>query len=118
MTALGRKRPFGNSRLTAEIGLPDWHNSNPGRASVIGLKQWLEGQGLAQYADVLAKNDIDLDALSELAEADLEKLGLTLGHRRKLLRALDARRESLVRPIVASSSVVPDVHDASDAERR
>jgi hypothetical protein len=41
------------------------------------LQEWLKEQGLAQYAGVLADNDIDFDVLSDLAESDLEKLGLS-----------------------------------------
>jgi hypothetical protein len=36
----------------------------------------------------LAKNGVDLEALHLLTEADLEKLGVLLGHRRKLVKAI------------------------------
>lgn len=52
------------------------------------LEAWLARLGLAKLAPVLGANDIDLDILPALSEADLEKLGLSLGHRRKLLRAV------------------------------
>ncbi len=52
------------------------------------LETWLARLGLAPLAPVLKANDIDLDILPALSEADLEKLGLSLGHRRKLLRAV------------------------------
>src|SRR6266567_2650111 len=52
------------------------------------LQQWLERIGLAQYADVFAKNDIDWETLPELNEQDLEKLGVSLGHRKKLINAI------------------------------
>ncbi|HWC18098.1 MAG TPA: adenylate/guanylate cyclase domain-containing protein, partial [Terriglobales bacterium] len=42
----------------------------------------------AQYADVLAKNDIDWETLPELSEQDLEKLGVSLGHRKRLIKAI------------------------------
>jgi class 3 adenylate cyclase/predicted ATPase len=41
--------------------------------------------GLEQYGSVLAANDVDLAALPLLQEADLKELGMTLGHRRKLM---------------------------------
>ena len=50
------------------------------------LQHWLEEIGLAQYADLLVKNDIDWEVLPELTEQDLEKLGVSLGHRKKLLK--------------------------------
>jgi hypothetical protein len=37
---------------------------------------------LAQYADAFASNDVDLEVLPSLSEADLEKLGVSLGHRK------------------------------------
>jgi SAM domain (Sterile alpha motif) len=46
------------------------------------LRQWLEQIGLAQYAAVFAKHDIDWETLPELNEQDLEKLGVSLGHRK------------------------------------
>jgi class 3 adenylate cyclase len=57
--------------------------SEPDRA----MRRWLASHGLEQYADAFERDDIDLDLLPELTDSDLEKLGLTLGHRKKLLRA-------------------------------
>jgi class 3 adenylate cyclase/predicted ATPase len=51
------------------------------------LEKWLTPLGLAALAPTLRANDVDLEILPALAEADLERLGLSLGHRRKLLRA-------------------------------
>ena len=56
------------------------------------LRRWLEQIGLAQHAETLAANDIDLDVLPELSDEDLKELGLSLGHRRRLLRAIVQRR--------------------------
>jgi hypothetical protein len=52
------------------------------------VRRWLDGLGFGQYAASFAKDDIDWDVLAELDEADLEKLGLSLGHRKKLLKAI------------------------------
>jgi len=49
---------------------------------------WLEAHELASLNDLLAANDVDLDVLPELTEADLKELGLSLGQRRRLMRAL------------------------------
>jgi class 3 adenylate cyclase/tetratricopeptide (TPR) repeat protein len=57
-----------------------------------GLGAWLEALGLGQYAQRLAENDIDLEVLPELSEADLQQLGISLGHRKKLLRAIEGLR--------------------------
>ena len=39
------------------------------------IDKWLCGLGLQQYVTVFRDNAIDADVLSELTEADLEKLG-------------------------------------------
>ena len=54
------------------------------------LAEWLGRQGLGQYAQTFAENHIDYSVLPDLTEDDLEKLGISLGHRKKLLRAIDA----------------------------
>ena len=59
------------------------------------LQHWLEEIGLAQYADLFVKNDIDWGVLPDLTEQDLEKLGVSLGHRKKLIRAIQASRAAL-----------------------
>src|SRR5437773_833873 len=77
------------------------------------LGEWLKEQGLEQYAGLFADNDIDVDVLSELAESDLEKLGLSLGHRRKLLRALAA-----LQPAPTQPEASPRTPEIQEAERR
>ena len=59
------------------------------------LLSWLQALGLERYAGVFAEQEVDLDALRLLSEADLERLGLPLGPRRKLLKALAEPDESL-----------------------
>jgi class 3 adenylate cyclase/predicted ATPase len=51
------------------------------------LEKWLTPLGLEALAPTLRASDIDLDILPALTESDLEKLGISLGYRRKLLRA-------------------------------
>jgi class 3 adenylate cyclase len=55
------------------------------------IEAWLAGLGLGQYAESFAANAIDFDVLADLSESDLEKIGVLLGHRKKLLRAIRAR---------------------------
>jgi hypothetical protein len=66
------------------------------------LERWLAPLGLVQLAPVLQANNVDLEILPELSEADLEKLGLSLGHRKKLLKAA----ASLSRPTVPSAASI------------
>jgi predicted ATPase/class 3 adenylate cyclase len=49
---------------------------------------WLRHLGLEQYARTFAENGIDIDVLPELTDADLQGLGVLLGHRRRMLRAV------------------------------
>jgi class 3 adenylate cyclase/tetratricopeptide (TPR) repeat protein len=52
------------------------------------LTAWLRSLGLERYEAAFRASDVDADVLPELSDADLEKLGVSLGHRRKLLRAI------------------------------
>lgn len=54
------------------------------------IRDWLAGLGLEHYAEVFACNDVDLAILPELSEADLEQLGVSLGHRKRMRAALRA----------------------------
>ena len=58
------------------------------------LNEWLRQFGLEPLAGLLADNDVDLDILPDLTEQDFEKLGISLGHRRKLLKAIATLRDS------------------------
>ena len=52
------------------------------------IADWLEKLNLGQYAQRFADNDIDFSVLRHLTDADLEKIGVSLGHRRKMLAAI------------------------------
>ena len=51
---------------------------------------WLRSLSLEQYEAAFRENAIDADVLHDLTDQDLEKLGVLLGHRRRLLRAIAA----------------------------
>ena len=76
--------------------------------------------GLAKYAGVLAEAEIDLDVLRDLTETDLEKLGIPLGPRKKLLKAVSALRgesDDSTPPLETAPSSDPKLV-RTDAERR
>ncbi|MBD0273851.1 MAG: hypothetical protein ICV73_18225, partial [Acetobacteraceae bacterium] len=52
------------------------------------LGRLLARLGLQQHEAALRGNDVDLDVLRTLSETDLRDLGLSLGHRHKLLAAV------------------------------
>jgi hypothetical protein len=56
--------------------------------SALDVAQWLQSLGLGRYEQTFRDNDIDGEVLVDLDEADLEKLGVSLGHRKKLLKAI------------------------------
>src|SRR6516225_660140 len=85
------------------------------------IADWLEKLGLGQYAQRFAENDIDFDVLNDLTDQDLEKIGVTsLGHRRKLLRAIanlkGVEQITAAVGVAAAPRTTPRVADT--AERR
>src|SRR5215467_3436944 len=85
------------------------------------IADWLERLGLGQYAQRFAENDIDFEVLSDLTDQDLEKIGVaSVGHRRKLLRAIANLKDlETITPAVAVAVAPPAAPSAADtAERR
>ena len=80
------------------------------------LGGWLRSLGLDQYEATFRANEIDTDVLPELTEIDLEKLGVPLGHRKRLLKAIAGLgAPEKLPPTLGPAPVRPDT-DA--AERR
>jgi class 3 adenylate cyclase len=52
------------------------------------IADWLKTLGLSEYAERFAESDIDTSVLRDLTDQDLKELGVSLGHRRKMLRAI------------------------------
>ena len=75
---------------------------------MVDIGQWLIALGLEQYIELFRQQEIDLQSLALLSDADLEKMGVSLGARRKILSVL------------ASSSGLPGPAQAQmpAAERR
>jgi hypothetical protein len=75
-----------------------WTRSLPG--TIIGVEpcagttmnvaQWLNAIDLGQYEALFREHEIDAGVLPDLVEADLEKIGVPLGHRKRLMRAIAA----------------------------
>ena len=76
------------------------------------VKQWLEGLGLGEHLQALVDNEIDLEAAGELNEQDLRELGLAMGPRKKLLRAIAALSES---QLDTTQSAVADTEEKQEA---
>ncbi|MEE9582789.1 MAG: adenylate/guanylate cyclase domain-containing protein, partial [Acidimicrobiia bacterium] len=84
------------------------------------VRQWLQRLGLEDWESVFAENDIDADVLPELTNADLKELGLTLGQRKKLLKAIAALQssESVESTLPADNEPTAAPVESSHAERR
>ena len=82
----------------------------------MNVAQWLNAIDLGQYETVFREHEIDAGVLRDLVEADLEKIGVPLGHRKRLLKAIAAlgTGETAAKP----PSPAPVPSPASVAERR
>src|SRR5499433_3527621 len=76
---------------------------------------WLRNLGLGRYELLFRTSEIDADILPELTDVDLEKLGVPLGHRKRLLRAISGL--TTAEPL-AARSVSTGAPARADAERR
>ncbi len=82
--------------------------------------EWLTSLGMSEYAQRFAENGIDISVLPDLTDQDLKDLGVLLGHRRKLLRAI-ANLEGIEKsPPAAAGVTAPSAGPlaADSAERR
>ena len=79
------------------------------------LGRFLAQLGLQRYEAAFRDNDVDMDVLRVLSEADLKELGLSLGHRRKLLAALAA---GVAVPAPADGAPVDSPAAGGEAGRR
>jgi class 3 adenylate cyclase len=79
-----------------------------------GIAEWLASIGLEEYAQRFTENAIDLSVVRDLTEQDLKDLGVLLGHRRKMLRAIADFDVVALAPAEAATEPVP----RDEAERR
>ena len=83
------------------------------------LGDWLRSLGLGQYEAAFRENAIERSVLPDLTDQDLEKLGVLLGHRRKLLRAIaDLETSAKTSPGVTVAPAAVDTSPRDAAERR
>ena len=55
------------------------------------IAEWLDELGLSEHTERFVENKIDVAALSLLTDEDLKEIGIPLGHRRKILAAINQR---------------------------
>ena len=73
------------------------------------IADWLKELGMSEYAQRFAENDIDLSVLPDLTDQDLRELGLSMGHRRRLLRAISELNDTPASPNVIAKSAPPPI---------
>jgi predicted ATPase/class 3 adenylate cyclase len=78
---------------------------------------WLESLGLGRHADLLATHDIDFDVLADLTEEDLAELGISLGDRKRLIRAIAALDRAPAGPPAAAAAINPSPPPAPEPPR-
>jgi SAM domain (Sterile alpha motif) len=80
------------------------------------IADWLEKLGMSEYAQRFTENDIDTSVLPHLTDQDFKELGISLGHRRKMLAAigeLAGAAPATPKPVAAMETKTED-----NAERR
>src|ERR1700757_1288558 len=82
------------------------------------ITDWLKKLGMAQYAQAFADNDIDFSVLRHLTDQHLKDLGVSLGHRLKMLRAIRDLGSASVAVTAPSAPVETEPTRRDDAERR
>ena len=80
------------------------------------INHWLKELGLEKYIPLFVEQEIDETVLAELSEQDLEKLGLPLGPRKKILKAINTPSTPAV-PVDVTNDT-PLVVETADAEKR
>ena len=78
------------------------------------IAEWLASLGLSEYAQRFAENYVDASVLPDLTDQDLADLGVPLGHRRKMLRAIAELDRATLEPAEAATEPAP----RDEAERR
>src|SRR6516162_2655505 len=95
--------------------LPACSTRKPRGKQVATITEWLASLGLPEYAQRFTKNDIDVFILRHLTDQDLKELGVSLGHRRKILAAI---AELAGAAPLTSQRAPPEPKPREDAERR
>jgi hypothetical protein len=81
------------------------------------IADWLEKLGMSEYTQRFVENRIDITVLPELTDQDLKDIGVVLGDRRKILRAIASLKSTeTASPKLATEAEIARPQDT--AERR
>jgi hypothetical protein len=79
------------------------------------IADWLKKLDMPEYHERFAKNHIDISVLRHLTDRDLRELGISLGHRRKMLAAI-AELSSAIPAAPQTALAEAEVHRLAAAE--
>jgi hypothetical protein len=95
--------------VSVQLGVSDYRSA--GCTSMHQIADWLEKLGISEYTQRFAENDIDTSVLPHLSDQDLKELGISLGHRRKMLAAigeLAGAAPATPKPVAATETKTQD----------
>jgi class 3 adenylate cyclase len=79
------------------------------------IADWLKKLGMSEYTERFTEDDIDFDVLGELTDQDFDRLGVSVGHRRRMLRAI--RERSGAAPATPQAAAAASTAPQDSAER-
>jgi class 3 adenylate cyclase len=85
---------------------------------MLDVARWLAQQGLGHHAEAFVENGIDGDILHDLTDADLKELGLNLGDRKRLLKAIAALDAGPTQDRITQAESIATAAAPREAERR
>jgi predicted ATPase/class 3 adenylate cyclase len=80
------------------------------------IEDWLAAIGLSEYGERFVANAVDVSILDALTDDDLKELGIPLGHRRKILKAIGSGAAPAAEQSAPPSH--PPVTSERDPQRR
>src|SRR5215470_12640641 len=79
------------------------------------IASWLQSLGLSEYVQLFAEHRIDASVLRDLTDQDLEKIGIPLGHRKKMLRAIAELGAAVL--TTPQALIGPNLQDTAERRR-
>jgi hypothetical protein len=97
--------------------IQDVNQNGEGETKMVDLEEWLLSIGCGSYIEAFKESGVTADLLGELTGDDLKELGLTLGDRKRFLRAVAQLGEGSADNISAYAQPPESLHH-THAERR
>jgi class 3 adenylate cyclase/predicted ATPase len=82
------------------------------------IRRWLEELGLGKYGDVFVENEITPHEIHDLTDDDLKELGLPMGPRKRLLRAITEGDAKVVAPADKNTAIKEQPHSTATERRQ